>query len=196
MSLPAQLPARIVFELSPRHADADVAHFAKQETTQTGGAERHLVSRFFQAPLQDRPERLVGKLVAAILGASFDEMGKPVLVAGDAHEVFQATGDARLLVRLHLGQIDEQIAGYGGPGQQILLQFAVMMRVDHSGVVIRAEVLTLAGVLVKETVSAEVETGIAARILGIGPALDDDVFLADPDLGPHVEQLEAQVGAS
>ena len=56
---------------------------------------------------------------------------QPILIAVDSHEILEATGDSRLLVRLHLGHIDKKVAGDRCSRYQVLLDFPAMMAIGH-----------------------------------------------------------------
>ncbi len=144
--------------------------------------------------LQPRLGGRGGELVAAGGGRALGVMRQPVLVGVDADEILEGAGEARLLVRLQLGQVDQDIGVHRRPAEQVLVAGARVAGVRLRHVV--AGAVEAAAPLVPHELAGPVETHVGApegvaRQPGRG---DGDPVDGMPLLGTEVEQFDPEAG--
>src|SRR5262245_45182367 len=101
-------------------------------------------------------------------------MRQPVLVPVDADEVLEGAGDPRLLVRLELREIDEDVGADGAGADEVLVLSPRMMGVDRVGRVVGSVVAAFAGVGRQLARSAEVVGDVSTGIPRDLASRDDD----------------------
>ena len=72
-----------------------------------------------------------GELIAAVVRRAFRVVRQPILVGVDAHQVLQRARQADLLVRLELGQVDQDIRVHRRAAEQIFVALARARLLRH-----------------------------------------------------------------
>jgi hypothetical protein len=183
------VPVAAADELIAARGGLDAAVGAEQAAEQAAGEQgpRDLG----RAAAQAIDEAALGELVAALADGAEAVVGQPVLVAVDADEVLEGQRHAGLLVGLQLGEVDDEVGGQHGLGEEIGVAAAAVLRRRRAGIVVgAAEAVRVEARAREEALVAEVDGAVAGGIAGQALSVDDDAVLEDDGLAAQVDDLE------